>query len=79
MIAIYIRNDDGTLKRRVERMSRDAYLTILREEAAQYGVHAHLAEKFEAGSQEELMGWPESKVTWYGTAERIGIAECDDA
>ncbi len=75
MIAIYTRNDDGTLERQTRRITRDRYLAILRAAALECGIPASLANKFEPAETEELVGWPEAQVTWYGSHAQVGVAE----
>jgi hypothetical protein len=73
MIAIYTWRD-GILERRVENATKDAYLSMLRDEAGECGIPPELQDKFEQGETHELRGWPETSVTWYG---RVGISEIE--
>lgn len=72
-IAIYTKDDAGQLTRSVLAMSREQFLAALREQALECGVPAELADPFELGSVDRLLGWPETAVEWYGNDQKIGI------
>jgi hypothetical protein len=73
-IAIYSRSESGQLTRKTSHMTRAQYLSSLDNQALHHGFEAPRWAK-DVTTEQELMGWPETSVTWYGTDERFGIAE----
>lgn len=72
-IAIYTRNDDGTIKRDTSGMTEAQYIAHINEQARDHlGTHAPQWSSDEKKTG-ELMGWPERYVHWYG--DKFAIAQ----
>ena len=73
-IAIYSRSESGQLARKTSHLTRQQYLRSLDDQAASHGFPAPKWAD-DVTEVQELLGWPEARVTWYGADQRFGIAE----